>query len=76
MSRLRMRSFIRFTVLSSLALDVSQVFPAETPADIATQLAPMLACGGIVGLLATRPDDRENSVSIRMVSARCFANRP
>jgi hypothetical protein len=32
---------------------------------------PLLACGGIVGFLAQNPDDNENYLTFRVISARC-----
>jgi hypothetical protein len=35
----------------------------------------MLACGGIVGLLAENPADKENYLTLRVVSARHSATK-
>ena len=40
---------------------------------VTTPLPPLLACGGIVGLLAERPDDKETWLTVRVISARRLA---
>jgi hypothetical protein len=35
---------------------------------------PLLACGGIVGFLAQNPDDAENYMTLRVISAHCGTN--
>jgi len=49
------------------ALNITLVVTAPQP--------PLLACGGIVGLLAERPGDRENLLTMRVVSARHAAGK-
>lgn len=45
------------------ALILSMIVTAPQP--------PLLACGGIVGFLAENPDDPENYLTLRVISARC-----
>jgi hypothetical protein len=37
---------------------------------------PLLSCGGIVGLLAERPGDKETYLTLRIISARCAPAAP
>ena len=37
---------------------------------------PLLACGGIVGFLAQNPDDDENYLTLRVISAHCEGSAP
>jgi hypothetical protein len=37
---------------------------------------PLLACGGIIGFLAENPDDKEDYMTLRVISAHCGANPP
>jgi hypothetical protein len=40
---------------------------------VATPRPPLLACGGIIGLLAENPEDAENYLTLRIISAHCGA---
>jgi hypothetical protein len=45
-----------------LVLDVSMIVTAPRP--------PLLICGGVVGLIAQNPKDKQNSLTLRVISAR------
>ncbi len=56
-----------------------QITLNQRPALYATLLVadphpPLLACGGIVGFLAQNPDDAENYMTLRVISAHCGTN--
>jgi hypothetical protein len=53
----------------------------EQPAVIVSLLAvpprpPMLSCGGIIGLLAEKPGDKETYLILQVISAHCIQDSP
>jgi hypothetical protein len=51
------------TINNHRALTVTLIVTAPRP--------PLLACGGIIGLLAENPADKENYLTLRLISAHC-----
>jgi hypothetical protein len=49
------------------ALNITLVVTAPQP--------PLLTCGGIIGMLAERPGDKENYLTLRIISARRAASK-
>lgn len=43
---------------------------------VTTPRPPLLVCGGVVGFLAEDPYDRENYLTLRVVSAHCSIGTP
>jgi len=57
-----------------LVLELNKQPALRITLTVTTPLPPLLACGGIVGLLAERPDDRETYLTVRVLSARYSAS--
>jgi hypothetical protein len=53
-----------------LVLELNKQPALRITLTVTTPLPPLLACGGIVGLLAERPDDKETWLTVRVISAR------
>ena len=49
------------------SLELTLVVTAPAP--------PLLSCGGVLGLLAENPDDKQVYLSLRIVSAQCLGKQ-
>lgn len=57
---------IEVTICGHHALTLTLIVTAARP--------PLLACGGIVGFLAENPEDKENFLTFRVISAHCASS--
>jgi hypothetical protein len=59
-----------------LVLELNNQLALNITLAVTSPQSPLLACGGIVGLLAERPDEKERFLTLRIVSARRSGTNP